>query len=299
MNWEFEHFDCCINCRKGPLRAIFREARRGIPLQFDQCTACSFIFQNPRLTRASLGAYFNSSIFIQDVKSNDDPFGEQLGYFDYFSWDKSYKKTAAIRLNKLSRFRPSPGKLLEIGSATGSFLDSARTFGYQVRGLDVSRTFADQAHQRYGLEIDVGWIEDFSLPPETYDVVCMFGGISCWRDLMKGLANIHQTLQPNGVFCFNYQDYYGPLGRLMGNRYPEFNHASLSLMHRRSVHDCLSKAGFRVLTDKTEKQIASFERIVTYLKIRVAQRLINALRLGSIEIPVWVVGTKLVVATKC
>ena len=299
MNWVFEHLDSCVICGGRRFRTIFREVRCGIPLQFDRCTDCSFIFQNPRLTRESLGDYFNSSIFIQDSKSNDDPISAQLGYFDYFAWDQSYKKTAAIRLNRLSKFRPLPGKLLEIGSATGSFLDSARHFGYQVRGLDVSRTFAEGAKQRYGLEIDVGWIEDFPLPPETYDVVCMFGGISCWRDLMKGLANVHQTLQPDGVFYFNYQDYYGLLGRLMGNRYPEFNHASLSLLHRRSIHDCLAKAGFRVLVDVTERQIASLERIVNYLQIGAARRLVTALGLGNIEIPIWVSGTKIVVATKC
>jgi SAM-dependent methyltransferase len=297
-DWEFEHLDGCVVCHSTRLEAIHHSRPRGIPLRFDRCLDCSFIFQNPRLTRASLQNYFDSGTFIEDSKSNDNALDEQLGYFNYLDMDHSYKRTAAIRLRRLGRFRPAPGRLLEVGSATGSFLDEARKLGFQVRGLDVSSTFADMARRRYGLDVDVGWIEEFPLPAEGYDVVCMLGGISCWRDLMQGLANVRRALTPGGVFFFNYADYHGLLAGVMGRRYPEFNHASLSILHRQGISACLQKAGFTVMADQTEWQIASLARIVTYLKMRRATRLLKALRVRDVEIPVLAIGTRQVIAVK-
>jgi SAM-dependent methyltransferase len=297
MEWTFERLNNCVMCGKDHLRVIYRGEPGGIPLQFEQCADCSFIFQNPRMTVESIGRYFNSQTIIQDSETNDNALGEQLGYFDYFSWEHSYKRTAALRLRRLSRYRPPPASLLEIGSASGWFLESARERGYVVRGLDVSQTFATIAKRRYGLDIDVGWIEEFPLPTGTYDVVCMFGGISCWRDLMTGLTNVRQTLAPDGVFCFNYPNYHSVLAKLMGRRYPEFNHASLSILHRDSMHKSLARAGFKVMTDHTEWQIASLGRMATYLKIGTAVKFIDLCRLGGIEIPVWAVGTRCAVAT--
>jgi SAM-dependent methyltransferase len=250
------------------------------------------------MTVKSIDEYFNSKTFIQDSESNDNAFGEQLGYFDYKACEHSYSRTAALRLRELSRYRAPPGRLLEIGSATGWFLDAARKSGYEVRGLDVSRTFAEMALRERAVEVDVGWIEEFALPRARYDVVCMFGGISCWRGLPEGLANVHQALAPRGVFFFNYADFHSLLARLTGDRYPEFNHASLSILHRESMHRALKRVGFRVLRDHTEKQIASLNRITTYLKLKAAVTLVDRWGLGEVEIPVWAFGTRLVVAAK-
>jgi len=94
--------------------------------------------------------------------------------------------------------------LLEIGTATGSFLDEARRVGYEVRGIDVSTTFADMARKRYALDIDVDFIEDIELPREHFEVVCNFGGVACWRDPMKALKNIRASMKPDGVLALNH-----------------------------------------------------------------------------------------------
>ena len=128
--WQFERLAACPICRHVEASTVLRRAVQGLPLEFSQCGHCGLIYQNPRLTRDSLADYFSSDFFIQDPMG--DNLDELLGYPDYFDWDKSYRKTARLRLERIRKLKQPPGELLEIGPATGSFLDSARSFGFSV-----------------------------------------------------------------------------------------------------------------------------------------------------------------------
>jgi SAM-dependent methyltransferase len=249
------------------------------------------MFQNPRLTRDSLADYFSSTTFIRDSEAADYHLHEPLGDHDYDEWDASYKSTAALRLSRIVRYVQPPGRLLEIGTATGSFLDVARRHGFSVRGLDLSRSFAEMARARYGLEIDSDFIEEAPLPESHFDVVCAFGGIACWRDPVRGLANIRRSLAPGGIFVLNVPDVDGLPGRLLGDRYPEFNHASLTIFSTTTMRKCLDAAGLRMVFSESERQYASIDRIVTYLKSRKGRWLAQRLGLGHVTIPVIAFGT--------
>jgi len=60
------------------------------------------------MTRDSLADYFSSDVFINDPEGDLDEF---LGYLDYFDWDKSYKRTARLRLERILKFKTPPADL--------------------------------------------------------------------------------------------------------------------------------------------------------------------------------------------
>jgi SAM-dependent methyltransferase len=194
-------------------------------------------------------------------------------------------------LKRIAVNKKAPANLLEIGTATGSFLAEARDAGYTVRGLDVSAAFAEIAKKKYNLDIDVSFIETFPLPEARYDVICNFGGISCWRDPVKALANIRRALKPDGIFVFNYGNADNLAARLRGNRYFEFNHASLYIFTNQSMRHLLETAGFQVEFAQTERQYASLGRIVTYLKLPPLMKLFKACGVNYWTIPVLAFGT--------
>jgi SAM-dependent methyltransferase len=260
---------------------------QNLPLEFSLCRNCGVIYQNPRLTKDALSLYFSSDIFIDDPKDNLD---ELLGYPDYFAWDTSYARTAHLRLKRIVRFKKPPGELLEIGSATGSFLDAARQIGFSVRGLDLSSAFAAIARKK-GLEIDVDYIEDSRLSEARYDVVCNFGGIACWRDPIRALKNIHRSLKADGIFVFNYFDVDSLPGRILGDRHFEYNHASLIIFSRKTMQRCLRESGFEVIFSQNERQVATLGRVVGYLKQKTVLRALRAVGLEDVTIPLIVPGT--------
>jgi SAM-dependent methyltransferase len=289
--WDFERLSACPLCGGKGFATTFSKRIRSIPLEFVTCRDCGLMFQNPRLTREALAAYFSSTTFLRDSEATDYDLDQPLGYHDYEEWDASYKSTADLRLARILRYRRPPGRLLEIGTATGSFLDVARRYGFAVRGLDLSRKFAEMARARYGLDIDGDFIEEAPLPEAHYDVVCAFGGIACWRDPVRGLQNIRRSLAPGGVFVMNYPNVDGLLGRLFGDRYPEFNHASLTIFSVHTMERCLRAAGLHPVFRENERQYASLGRIVTYLKSAAGRRAARALGLEHMTVPVIAFGT--------
>lgn len=296
--WKFEDVPACPVCQTGGSTVIYKKHIRSILLQFVKCSGCGLVYQNPRLTREALVKYFSSSTFIHDGQSGERSLEDQLGYFDYFAWDASYKKTARYRLERIARWKKAPARLLEIGTATGSFLDEARKAGYTVRGVDVSMTFADIARKNYGVEIDSGFIEEFPLPEGAYDVICAFGGVSCWMDPVKAFRNIKRALKPNGILVMNYPDIESPVPRLLGDRYPEFNHASLTIFSNGTMRECMKRVGFRPVLVETERQSATFGRVVTYLKSRAGVNLVKRLGLMELSIPLLAFGTTFAICVK-
>jgi SAM-dependent methyltransferase len=265
---------------------VVQRTVQGLPLEFSRCCNCDLIYQTPRLTRESLSSYFSSDVFLQDPGDLD----ELLGYPDYLDWDKSYARTASLRLKRIVMYKQPPGELLEIGSATGSFLHAARSLGFSVRGLDLSSKFAAIARTR-GLEVDVDYIEDRSLPESRYDVVCNFGGIACWRDPIRALKNIHRSLKADGILVMNYFDVDSLPGRILGEHHFEYNHASLVIFSNKTMQGCLRQGGFETIFSQNERQFATLGRIVGYLKQKTALRALRALRLDEITIPIIVPGT--------
>jgi SAM-dependent methyltransferase len=293
--WNFERLSGCPVCGSVDATTVVARKIRGFPLEFSRCGNCSLIYQNPRLTRESLSSYFSSKLFIRDAEGNLDEF---LGYSDYFDWDRSYKRTAQLRLARLVRFKQPPGELLEIGTATGSFLNAARSFGFRVRGLDLSASFAEIARKNHALDIDVDYIEEAQLPESHYDVVCNFGGIACWRDPVRALANVRRCLKPDGIFVLNHFDVDSLPGKILGERHFEYNHASLVIYSKKTMKSCLNRTGFDMVYSQNERQYASLGRIAGYLKQARTLRLLRALGLGNAIVPLIVPGTIFAICRK-
>lgn len=285
----------CPLCGAVERRTHLNRMIRGIPLQFSRCVVCGCIFQDPIPDAATLRSYFSSTQFVNDGHHTSD-LADTLGYYDYNAWDFSYRRTASIRLRNIARWVPPPADLLEIGTATGSFLDEARGRGYRTRGLDISELLGRNAREQYGLDIETGFIEDHPLPPDSYDVICAFGGVACWWNPKNALANIRQALRPGGVFVLNFSDVSNILARIAGDGYPEFNHASLVVYSNETLAELLRNAGFSIVYNRTEWQYASLERIVTYWRSNTLQALVQALGISKVMVRIPAVGTRFVVA---
>lgn len=262
---------------------------RGVPLRFVRCAGCALVFQNPRLTFDAAKDYFNSTTFFHDGKDNDAGMENLLGYADYNVAELGVRKTAACRLRRITAFAPPPATLLEIGSATGVFLDTARKAGYDVRGLDLAGPLAAKARADYGLEVDVSTIEEFPLPEQRYDVICCWGGIPCWHDFMKGLANVKRALKPGGVFVMNHTNIASLLARALGDRYFEFNPSVFTVFSVDTMDRALDKLGFDSVVSETDRQFAAVGWILTYLRSDFLLKAARFLRLDKTVIPVLAV----------
>ena len=158
------------------------------------------------------------------------PLSYEDNYFldDYEkSYGRSYeddagnlRRLARKRLSRLNKVRPqrktSPGRLLEIGCATGIFLDEARNDGFDVTGIEVSSWACKVAQDRNLRVIRSSIIEPTQeaedvIQNEQFDVVCAFYVIEHFAGQKKLFTTIRNLLKPGGFFVCALPSTHGPL----------------------------------------------------------------------------------------
>jgi 2-polyprenyl-3-methyl-5-hydroxy-6-metoxy-1,4-benzoquinol methylase len=122
------------------------------------------------------------------------------------------------RLDQGFRNLPRPHQnahLLDVGFGSGAFLESAKTAGWKVAGVDPDPVSVESAIKR-GLNVRAGGVEAFADMPESFDVVTMSHVIEHVHDPCKTLQSIYHLLKPGGFLWLstpNIQsfghEYYG------------------------------------------------------------------------------------------
>ncbi|MFH1857513.1 MAG: class I SAM-dependent methyltransferase [Candidatus Omnitrophota bacterium] len=105
----------------------------------------------------------------------------------YFASFYALRAKSFARALEMLKVLSRQGKLLDLGTGLGFFLEQARSAGWQAEGLEFSEERAAYAQNRLGFPIHVGTVEEASLREGTYDVVTLW-------DVLEHLPNPKQTL---------------------------------------------------------------------------------------------------------
>ena len=131
----------------------------------------------------------------------------------------SLKREAAI----VRRLVPDGGRLLDVGTASGSFLkefDGADD--WQVEGVEPSAVSTRFAKERFGLNVRQGYLAEQNYTADSFDVVTSLDAFNCHRTPNEDLAEMFRILKPGGLLAIEFpgQSYRmltgsGPLCRLL------------------------------------------------------------------------------------
>ena len=101
-------------------------------------------------------------------------------------------------LKKIKEVKPV-GKFLDIGCATGVFLDMARKEGYSVFGVDVSEFACEYAQGNFGVDVLQGKLEDLKLEEKSFDVITMWDVLEHVPDPHRFLQEVYRILKEDGI----------------------------------------------------------------------------------------------------
>ncbi len=141
---------------------------------------------------------------------------------------RSYEEDAAALHANLRRFlrwirRLVPaGRLLEIGSAYGYFLDLARPH-YDSVGVEISEHAAAMARERLGVAVENVDYLTRAAPQDGYDVVCLWDTIEHLPRPDATIAKAARELGPGGVLCLTTGDFGSLLARARGRRWRQIH----------------------------------------------------------------------------
>lgn len=186
----------CNLCHQNDARLFYRLpdyllSRDEVVTTLVRCQHCGLVYQNPRTEIAEMGAHYPPEY------ESYNPASDKQNTL----W--LIKQAIEYGLEKRSQFvfkhRPA-GSLLDIGCATGVFLNKAgERQGWEVQGVEISPHAARIARERYNLKVFTGTLEEAEFPACSFDAVTMWDVFEHLHDPQGSLKEINRVLKPNGV----------------------------------------------------------------------------------------------------
>jgi SAM-dependent methyltransferase len=186
---------------------------------------------------------------------DDDYFegGGRGGYLDYDGEVIARAANARAGVARLARVLP-PGRLLEVGSASGWFLAEAARAGWSVAGVEINDAMRARASERLSDGTPM-WatLDHVDLDAGSVDAVVMLQVLEHLADPGHALTVVRRLLRPGGTLLLETWDSSSLVARALGARWQQasppsvlwlFTHKGLGLMlHRGGFGDIAIKRG--------------------------------------------------------
>lgn len=158
-----------------------------------KCDKCGLVFRKMALELSQ------EEIFAFQERVGDSSKSPSAKYDASYREDDYRVVMWKNALYKLEKARLSEGKrLLDIGSAKGTFLDVARKRGWEPIGVEPSESSSNYAKQAFGVPVFAGILEEAEFPSCYFDVVTMWDLIEHLKNPSGTIAEVFRILKPGG-----------------------------------------------------------------------------------------------------
>lgn len=227
-----ELLDRCPLCGSADIPPRMTVRKRGEDLVLARCASCRLIFQNPR--RSDPDSVYGAGYYT----------GENA-----YSYVRETSRDAPIwdaRLARLERETGGPGRLLDVGCATGDLLAAAEARGWEAWGVDVSEYAAGRAAARLKSgRVLRGDVFSGALPAAGFDAVTLFEVLEHVAEPVRFMSRIRELLSPGGTAVIQTSNIDSLRGLLAGKDFYYFEPGHLCYYSRATVRLLLRKSGLR------------------------------------------------------
>lgn len=184
----------CDNCGGGNFDFIFSGGDKllGVEGQFQivQCQNCGIYLLAPKITAEEMAKYYPEDYicYLEAIEDDPDPINRmnRMG---------ALKK----RVRQVVQRVDEPGRILDIGCATGIFLNGMKELGWQTLGIEPNAEAAEYAIKRFNLDVIHGYLVDANLPEDSFDVVTIWDVIEHVPKVESFIIEILKILKPGGL----------------------------------------------------------------------------------------------------
>ena len=245
----------CIACGGNNIHPflIGRDPRYDIPGEYpyDKCDSCGTWFLNPFPSIKETPSFYPTQYYSFHQHSNN-----LTHRFSLLAYRSLYATTASI----FSRIIFSPlkmltrgtvifagGRILDVGSGSGAFLQKMQELGMTVQGVEFSSEGAAEANA-HGIPTKAGALQHAKLAPSSYDVITINHVLEHVTDPNADLARMHALLKSHGTLIVGVPVTDGLAARLFKTHWPNLDAPRhLVLMPARTLEKAITDCGFRVI----------------------------------------------------
>lgn len=153
-----------------------------------KCKNCGLVYVNPRPTT------------IEREAINKEIYDSEKYRTHYFQDRKIFEKRFKKKLRKIERYSKK-GKILDVGTSYGFFLDEARKRGWETYGIEKNIPAAHYAREKLGLNVFGCTIEEEKFDKNYFDVITLWDVLEHSPDPVIFLKKLKTVLKINGLIC--------------------------------------------------------------------------------------------------
>ncbi len=205
---------------------------------FSRCPECGFLFQPSRASAEEEARRYDAGYFEEYAER-----GGGEGHYD--DDDAQRRLEARARVRFVGRWAP-PGALIEIGAASGYFIDAARTQGWSAEGVEPAGDMALRARER-GLPVRQGTLATAAQSMEPVDLLCAWHVLEHLPEPRAAVGLMRRLLRPGGRLVLELPNVASVLAARRTTRWLHLDPgAHVAHYGPRQVRQLLSAGGFDV-----------------------------------------------------
>lgn len=171
-----------------------------------QCKNCGFLITNPQPDKDKIGEYYKSEEYVSHSNSRKGLINSIYHFVRNFTLKKKFQMVKSLK---------SKGSILDIGCATGEFLNVFKLDKWTTLGIEPDKDAKKFAVENYNLNIEnENHLE--KIDENSFDIITMWHVLEHVPNLNKRLETLQRILKDEGNLIIavpNYKsfdaDYYG------------------------------------------------------------------------------------------
>ena len=226
---------------------------RGLNIQ--RCTSCGHFFHPVDRPLEHVKSVYSDQYFSDSSE----------GYQDYLQEEPNQRRSAKFYCGLIAKHSSTPAAMMDIGAASGFFLDEFQKLGWQGLGVEPNQRMREVALDRFNLPM----VELLEHVPEAsrFQLVTMIQVISHLLDPVASLQQVHRALDRNGLLLVETWDRDSWIAKLSGGGWHEWNPPSvLHWFSRSSLRSVLDSVGFKEVGCGIPRKRIQIGRAVSMLR---------------------------------
>lgn len=261
----------CNLCQGSRFKPLFQLSdlllgRDEVQVNLVQCQDCELIFQNPRPSYDEMGKHYPPEYESHGptLKNSNN------------SW--LLNRALQYGMDKRRRFvtrHKNQGRLLDIGCATGHFLQDMQKLGsWDLMGVETSTHAAGIARDQYDLQVFAGTVEEANFPDQFFDVVTMWDVLEHLYNPIGSLGEIYRILKADGLLVFRVPNGNGWDAKVFGSTWAGLDAPRhLYVFTPKTITKLLQLSKFKVI--ETSCRIGSYPTFVLDVRFWLYKRKIQ------------------------
>ncbi len=180
----------CDICHSAKQDVLYKVKIGREPFKVVKCK-CGLMFLNPRPSAQFFDEFYEKKYFRSGENYRDS------GQFDLEKETPlGFQRNVELFLSKQSRKK---GKYLDVGCASGHYVQIFHDLGWDSTGIDVSEYSTEFARDVRGLNVLTGDVVEAGLPAKKYDIITLLNVVEHLPNPREVLKELERLLKDRGM----------------------------------------------------------------------------------------------------